>query len=122
MRERGLRGLEYLRRVYDHDHARLAMGLLRTVDPDWIRVIDGDGEGLGSWSGFRIDEAGVEAAGCGAGLVVVSLHDVMVAGIEVEDDGVAFSGCGGVGRVDEAGAADEDVVLCGCGGGDESKE
>jgi hypothetical protein len=46
----------------------------------------------------------------------------VVAGVEVEGYGVARGGGDAVGRVDEAGITDGDVVICGCGGGDESEE
>lgn len=70
---------------------------LRTIDPDGIRVIDSDSEGLTCRSGPGVNEAGIETPGCGTGAVEVTLDDVVVAGVEVEDYGVAFGGCGAVG-------------------------
>ncbi len=95
---------------------------LRAVDPDGARVVDGDGEGVGSRAGLGVDEARVEAAGSGARRVEVALHNVVAARVEVEDDGVALGGSGAVGRVRKAAIANEDVVGCGGGSGDEAEE
>lgn len=95
---------------------------LRTVDPDRVRVIDGDREGCAGRSGRGIDKARVEPAGCGAGRVEGALDDVVVAGVEVEGYGVARGGCGAVGRVGKAVVTDLDVVVCGGDGGDEGEE
>jgi len=46
----------------------------------------------------------------------------VVAGVEMEGYGVVRGGGDAVRRVDVGVTADRDVVICGCGDGDESEE
>ena len=49
--------IKFVRRVYNTNHSMLAMLDLGAVEPDGIRVIDGNDEG-----GLRLAVAGVEVA------------------------------------------------------------
>lgn len=75
---------------------------LRTVVPDGISVVDGDGESRGRLSTGDLNEAGVEAIvyGC-TGTGVATTSNTMGAGIEVESDSVADSSSGRVGGEDQ---------------------
>lgn len=98
------------------------MHTLTAVQPDGIRVIHHHAEdihGRAVCDGKEAGEDGVIVGG-DTWVVVVRLHDRVVARVEVEVDGGSFGGGDGLRREDQVAVADVDVVGgggAGTGGG-----
>ena len=89
---------ENSRRVHNTNHAQLAMHPLRTIKPNWLRIIDSHNKHLIRLSIQRNDEAGIESvASIVTGYIEGTTHDVVFSGVEMEGQGVADCSGGDVG-------------------------
>lgn len=105
------RWARYSRRINNHRHPRIAMPHLATIQPHRIRIIHRDHKRIGR-AGKKARPYPVRARH--ARRAERGLRDRVVAGLEVEDDGVADRGGERVRLVGEGAAgADGDGVDCG---------
>ena len=111
------------RGVNNHSHASVTMADLSTVEPDGVRVRDGDDPDAGILAAAGVEEPAPDAAGGrGAGGVEGGLRDGVAAWVELEDHRVAHRGLDGVGYEDEAVFAQFDDVLGREGGWEEEEK
>lgn len=79
------------------------MADLSTVEPDRVRVRDGDNPDAGILAAAGVEEPAPDGTGGrGAGCVKGRLRDGVAAWVELEDHRVAHGGLDGVGDEDEA--------------------
>lgn len=102
------------RLVDDHAHAVLAVSAigLGAVQPDWVGVVDGDGEHIGAFTSGDGLEARVDAIVAGkrlARLLEGRLDDRVVPGEVVELDLGTWSSLDDVGGIGETALADVDT-------------
>jgi hypothetical protein len=88
----GKNGGVFLRRVNDHGHSCVTVTRLCTIDPDGIRVVDGDHEDIWIQSAVGGEETAPDSVGgwC-AGAVEGGLSNGMAAWVEFKLHGIAYS-------------------------------